>query len=231
MRSTYAVHTVGDRTKLPLPSRMWRVYRPRRYTILFYSLLAMLIALPATETLGFPQVVARLLFALCLIAAVMPSASRGQATIFLGAVLILIVLRFVSESDEVPINFGPVLALYGLTGLLAAASTLRYAVQSTEVDSETVYAVLSTYLLAGLFFGVIYSAIEFMQPGSFSGPDPFTETSAIYYSFVTLATLGYGDFLPRTDLARGIATFEVISGQLFLAVLVARLIGAFGFKK
>jgi hypothetical protein len=60
------------------------------------------------------------------------------------------------------------------------------------------------------------------------GPDPITELSRVYYSFVTLATLGYGDFLPRTDIARGVATFEVIGGQLFLAVMVARLIGAFG---
>ena len=70
-----------------------------------------------------------------------------------------------------------------------------------------------------------------MWPGSFTGPDDFTEASAVYYSFVTLATLGYGDFLPRTEFARGIATFEVIGGQLYLAVMVARLIGAFGTKK
>jgi voltage-gated potassium channel Kch len=58
-----------------------------------------------------------------------------------------------------------------------------------------------------------------------------SEQSAVYYSFVTLATLGYGDILPRSDIARGIATFEVIGGQLFLAVMVARLIGAFERKE
>jgi hypothetical protein len=87
---------------------------------------------------------------------------------------------------------------------------------------------LSTYLLAGIFFGQIYSSLNDIHAESVVGPDPLSDTSAIYYSFVTLATLGYGDFLPRTDVARGVATFEVIGGQLFLAVLVARLIGAFG---
>ncbi|MCL6741301.1 ion channel [Sphingomonas sp. RB56-2] len=160
----------------------------------------------------------------------MPNASKSQRWIFLAAILALVVLRFVAERDDVPINFGPILALYGLTGLIAAAGTLRFVVQSRQVDSETIFAALSTYLLAGLFFGVIYSAIEFMAPGSFTGPDPFDEATAVYYSFVTLATLGYGDFLPRTELARGVATFEVIGGQLYLAVMVARLIGAFGNK-
>jgi hypothetical protein len=104
-------------------------------------------------------------------------------------------------------------------------------VTSAQVDRETIHAALSTYLLAGVFFGVLYSAIEFTWPGSFSGPDTFTEASATYYSFVTLATLGYGDFLPRTELARGVATLEVIAGQLYLAVMVARLIGAFESSK
>jgi len=143
------------------------------------------------------------------------------------AILLLIAVRLVSERDDVPIDFGPVLALYGLTGLIAAAGTLRFAVTTPKVDSETIHAALSTYLLAGVFFGVLYSPIEFSWPGSFSGPDDFTESAATYYSFVTLATLGYGDVLPRTDIARGAAVFEVIGGQLFLAVMVARLIGAF----
>ena len=104
-------------------------------------------------------------------------------------------------------------------------------VRSRTVNSETIYAALSTYLLAGIFFGILYSAIEFTWPGSFTGPDPLTDDNAIYYSFVTLATLGYGDFLPTSPLARGVATFEVIAGQLYLAVMVARLIGAFGMSR
>lgn len=212
-------------------SPIWLAYGRRRYAILFYSLLVMLIAMPAASTLGLPQIAIKLLLAACLLAAVLPNASKRHRRAFLAAVLLLIALRFAAEPDEVPISFGPVLALYGLMGLLVAAATLKFVVQSPDVDGETIYAALSTYLLAGLFFGVIYSAIEFMWPGSFSGPDEFTEASATYYSFVTLATLGYGDFLPRTELARGVATFEVIGGQLYLAVMVARLIGAFGLTK
>jgi hypothetical protein len=212
-------------------SAAWQAYGRSRYAILFFSLLVMLIVMPAAGILGLPQLAIKLLVAGCLVAAVIPSASKGQRRVFLAAILMLIALRFVSERDDVPINFGPVLALYALTGLLAAAGTLRFVVTSPQVDSETIYAALSTYLLAGLFFGILYTAIEFMQPGSFAGPDEFTEGNAVYYSFVTLATLGYGDFLPQTELARGVATFEVIGGQLYLAVMVARLIGAFGLDE
>lgn len=212
-------------------SAFWQAYNRRRYAVLFYSLLLSLVALPAASMLGLPQILAKLLVATCLLVAVMPNVPKRQQSLLLAIILLLIGLRFVAEPDHVPINFGPVLALYGLTGLIAAAATLKFVVQSPTVDGETVYAALSTYLLAGLFFGVVYSAIEFMQPDSFSGPDPFTEATAVYYSFVTLATLGYGDFLPRSELARGVATFEVIGGQLFLAVMVARLVGLFAESK
>jgi len=55
----------------------------------------------------------------------------------------------------------------------------------------------------------------------------FSRTSAIHFSFVTLATLGYGDIVPRSDLARGLAVVEGIGGQLFLAVLVTRMVSSY----
>ena len=210
---------------------LWQAYARSRYAILFYALLSMMVATPVLNRLGFPPLAIKLLIAACLLLAVLPNATKRSRTALLGTLLLLIVVRFAAERDDVPINFGPVLALYALIGLLAAAGSLRFVVRAPVVNSETIYAALSTYLLAGVFFGVLYSAIEYIWPGSFSGPDEFTEASAVYYSFVTLATLGYGDFLPRTEFARGVATFEVIGGQLYLAVMVARLIGAFGTAK
>jgi hypothetical protein len=208
-------------------AKFWQAYGRHRYAILFYSLLFMLVAAPVAASSNLPPIVIKLLIAVCLMLAVLPSATKRSRIILVAAMLLLIAVRFVSERDDVPIDFGPVLALYGLTGLLAAAASLRFAVTSPKVGGETIYAALSTYLLAGLSFSVIYSAIEFSWPGSFTGPDKFTQSSATYFSFVTMATLGYGDFLPRSELARGVATLQVIGGQLYLAVMVARLIGAF----
>ena len=212
-------------------TKLWQAYGRNRYTALFYSLLFMLVAEPLAATFNMPKILIKMLFSPCLLLAVLPNTTRHTPIVFIVAILLLIAVRLVSERDDVPINFGPVLALYGLTGLVAAAGSFRFVVTSPQVDRETIHAALSTYLLAGVFFGVLYSAIEFSSPGSFSGPDKFTEASATYYSFVTLATLGYGDFLPRTELARGVATLEVIAGQLYLAVMVARLIGAFEVTK
>jgi hypothetical protein len=183
--------------------------------------------MPIAAAFGLPTLLIKLLLAACLFAAIMPNATKRTRSALILAVLALVLARFASDDGYLPVDSGLVLALEGAIGLLAAAGTLRFTVTARKVDSETLYAALGTYLLAGLFFGQIYWAIEKMRPGSLVGPDPLNELSAVYYSFVTLATLGYGDFLPRTEIARGVATFEVIGGQLFLAVMVARLIGLF----
>ena len=205
----------------------WRAYGRHRYAILFYTLLLTLLVLPIASVLGLPTTLIKILLAACLFAAIMPNATRRTRTLLFAGALLLIIASFASEHESVPISSRFMVALGGLAGIVAAGLTLRFVITSAKVDAETVYAALSTYLLAGIFVGQVYWAIERRWPGSLVGPDPTTELSSIYFSFVTLATLGYGDFLPRTDIIRGLATFEVIGGQLFLAVMVARLIGHF----
>jgi hypothetical protein len=191
----------------------------------------MLVAWPVAPLIGLPPTTIKLLLGACLLAAVLPEATKVTRRVFAIGVVLLVLARFASDRGNLLIASGWILGVYGLIGLLAAGRALRFAVSSRAVDQETIYAALSTYLLAGVFFGQIYWSLESAWPGSLVGPDDFSDLRAVYYSFVTLATLGYGDYLPRTDLARGIATFEVIGGQLFLAVLVARLIGLFQGEK
>lgn len=118
-----------------------------------------------------------------------------------------------------------------MLALLATAGALRHALRGQDVDSEKIHAALGAYLLAGFFFGVIYWVVEQFAPGSLTlagavVPGGIHVTTAIYYSFVTLASLGYGDVLPVSDLARGLAVVEVVGGQLYLVAMVARLVGA-----
>jgi hypothetical protein len=190
-----------------------------------------LLVMPLFVMLGIPKALISGAVAGCFLAAVMPNATRRTRTALLVTALIIIAASLASQNARLPVNSGLVMAVFGLAGLAAAAGTLRFMVMAKRVDSETIYAALSTYLLAGIFFGQFYWAIETLWPGSIVGPDPLTEQNSIYFSFVTLATLGYGDFLPRNDIARGTVTFEVIGGQLYLAVMVARLISIFAPNK
>jgi hypothetical protein len=220
----------GTRTAIH-QSAAWQAYERLRYTILFYALLLTLFMMPLAATIGLPALLIKMLVAVCLLAAVMPNATTRTRWVLLAAMLLLALAPFVPEQADFFHLTYSLRVVGALVGLAATAGTLRFAISTKEVRQETIYAALGTYLLAGIFFGQIYWLIESAHPGSLVGPDPVTEITTVYYSFVTLATLGYGDYLPRTDLTRGLATFEVIGGQLFLAVLVARLIGSFADKE
>ncbi len=84
-------------------------------------------------------------------------------------------------------------------------------------------------ILFGLCWGLLFALVEQLSPGSFNFPTH--ELSAdllrefIYYSLVTLTTVGYGDITPVTPVAQGFSNLEAIVGQIYLVVLVARLVG------
>ena len=205
----------------------WKRYDAHRYMILFYTLLFTLAAMPIATFVEWGASVVELLFGAILLAAVLPLGTPRRRRMLIAGVAVLLLARPVATEANLGGVSDTALGLWAFIGLLAAAGALRFVINATIITGEHVFAALSAYLLAGVFFGVTYWVIEVAWPGSFSGPSEFTRDASVYFSFVTLATLGYGDFLPKTDMARGLVVFEAIGGQLFLAVMVARLIGLY----
>lgn len=102
---------------------------------------------------------------------------------------------------------------------------------SDDVSAETIYGSISVYLLIGLAFAFLYMFMDFVDTASFPGDDMLagdvvqTLEGYMYFSFVTLTTLGFGDITPGTPQAGAFVYMESILGQLYLTVLVARLVG------
>ena len=208
-------------------SKFGLAYLRHRYRILFYTVLFMLIAIPILSALRFSGALIEWLLAASLLAAVMPVGGvKGRPYLLIGMLVVWLV-RPLAEWLENPLFLSMTLGIWTAIGLLATAAALRFAMRATAVDAEHLYAALSAYLMAGIFFGLLYFVVEQLSPGTFTSPIRLTQSSAIYFSFVTLATLGYGDIAPRGDIARGIAIIEGVGGQLFLAVLVARLVSLY----
>jgi hypothetical protein len=202
-------------------------YLRHRYTILFYTLLATMVAAPIFSALNFNGTLIESLLAACLLAAIFPfGAVRNRPYLLMGIVVVWLARLVTTRLDHRTLS-EMTLGIWTLIGLLAAVAALRFAIGATQVDAEHMYAALSAYLLAGIYVGLLYWVLEQMKPSTFSFTGEFSQASAIYFSFVTLATLGYGDIVPRADVARGIAIVEGVGGQLFLAVLVARLVSLY----
>jgi len=112
-----------------------------------------------------------------------------------------------------------------------------YLLRARRADGHVISAGICVFLLMGVTWAILYSLIEILEPGSFSFPPSDIEdiqlgvfssghtSSTFYFSFVTLTTLGYGDITPVSTAARGFATLEALTGQIYLVVLVARLVG------
>lgn len=107
--------------------------------------------------------------------------------------------------------------------------------RSKIVDAKVITESIVGYLMLGVAFGLLIALVVYFDNNAFSFPassfpvskDSPGISSYIYASIVTLSTLGYGDIIPNTPLARSLATFITISGQFYMAIIVALLIGKF----
>ncbi len=112
--------------------------------------------------------------------------------------------------------------------IFAMVMILRFVMKARWVTRDVIYAAIVVYLLMGVTGSIAYALLDQASPGSFNITDETLLHGSyvfVYYSFVTLTTLGYGDVSPLTDPARALAIIEALVGQLYLVVLIARLVG------
>ena len=110
-----------------------------------------------------------------------------------------------------------------------AVGLVRDLRSSGQVRLEAVIGVLSLYLLIGMAFGFIYGAVDrFGGDPFFAGGDPATVSHCLYFSFTTLATVGYGDFVSRSDLGHTLAVSEALIGQIYLVTVVSLIVSNLG---
>jgi hypothetical protein len=116
----------------------------------------------------------------------------------------------------------------GLMLLLTVILVVRRVLARPTVDLQSIYGALSAYLITGLMFAAFYAAIDHLTHAPFFADNQPASTQTFqYFSFVTLTTLGYGDFTAVQNGGRAVAVLEALAGQVFLATLVARLVSAY----
>jgi hypothetical protein len=213
-------------------SGWWRAYLRHRYGVLFYSLLLTLVGVPIIKAFGLTGMGLQFFVGLNLLAAT-PSIENKigrlvplvfvAAAVLLGVISIWIGHAALSTASLVAWT---VIALYAVFG------ALRFVLRSSTITLEHLFAALSAYLLAGVFLGSLYWGLDQVWPNSIvvSGPgasQPFHLAEGIYFSFITLATVGYGDMVPGNEIVRGLAIVEAIAGQFYLAVMIARVMSLY----
>jgi voltage-gated potassium channel len=172
-------------------------------------------------------------FAISLVAISAIQSMTGKKTIFIIGLILLFFLiiilwaSFISQSFVVNLFYYIIhITFFSYITINIFYSTYR----STTVNQNVVHGAIVVYLMIGLCFSFTYGLVEFLHPGSFSnisaasavGHRPF-----LYFSFVTLTTLGYGDIVPLTAVARSLAVLEAVIGQVYLIINVSWLVGLY----
>jgi voltage-gated potassium channel len=198
------------------------------------ALLFLLIALPLAQDLHYRDMlmVRAVVFSVLLLVGIWSLKGGGRlymaGMVFVVAGIALSILT--ANLDALPLKYGAALAMLGFL-TVAIIHTLRQVVFGTELDLNRLVGAICVFLLLGIIWAFAYSLLELAVPDSFrgfsAGHGPGFDTGWLYFSFVTLTTLGYGDITPVSATARTLAYMQAIAGQFYVAVLVAGLVSAF----
>jgi hypothetical protein len=206
---------------------------PRRHLVLLISLLFIFVISPFIVSYHYGPTILNIIAAAVLLAATY-AVSERRISMMIGLSLstVSIILTFWLAAAPahwlVIISHGSLVVLIGFF----AVTILGYVLGSGKVTSDKIYGAICAYLLFGYGWAFGYSLIEEVHPGSFTLPNPIDRHDLVgrvmemrYFSFVTLATVGYGDIVPHTPMARTMALLEAMLGQFYLVALIGRLVG------
>lgn len=150
-----------------------------------------------------------------------------------GIVLVVIadVANFVQAATNRHGGDGTTFIMFVLV-LLAPVAIIHRIIRHETVGLETILGSICVYVLLAIAFAGIYGAVNDIEPtGFFAQKVEPNNVDFLYFSVITLTTVGYGDLSPATSSGRVIVTFEAVMGQIFLVTLVARLVSLYGNKQ
>jgi voltage-gated potassium channel Kch len=201
-----------------------------KYAILSFWIIIIMVVFPYFVNGDFGLFLFSLLVSFVLITGVFSITGRSKyaivALVLIIPALILAWTSFIIDSKDVLI-VSKLLSLIVLA-LVTFSIFLEVVKSKSPIPKHVIWGAIAVYLLIGLCFALLFNLINIITPGSLIyGLDPGASLGFpdfVYFSYVTLTTLGYGDIVPTTAQARSFAILEAITGALYLAILIAKIV-------
>ncbi len=222
------------------PLADWPIVRALgRQRYLAFALLAFLCIVPLTDdnTHAGRLVIYAVLTLVFITGPLAVASRRWTLMVTLALAVLVLVSGLASILGEVEVAYRySLVAGIAFFSFLAVLLVYELLIDDAKVDAETLWAAVNIYVLLGLCFAFWYAALSQFEPGLFEGKfvnEPLRDQlrGFIYFSFVTITTLGYGDITPRTMGAATLTYLEALIGQLYIAIMIARLVGLYAARK
>jgi hypothetical protein len=209
---------------------VWRL----SVTHFLMALVLLLVTLPLVLDLPYGKEVEAGLFTVVFLSAVLAVGGRHRTLVVAGLLVIPAVAG--AWHDHLKLSFLPKelsIAAAILFSAFVILNLLRFALAAPRVDSQVLCAGISIYLMMAILWAFAYALAARLVPNAFKlmvGPEPdrpLAGFEALYFSFSTLTTLGYGDIVPAAPVTRELAILEATTGTIFVTVLIARLVSLY----
>ena len=203
---------------------------PGRYGVLLVVLIVGYL-LSAFITAHWVESLQVVIFTVAMVLALRSSSVSRRAVrvlLFVAAVGVPVFFALSLSSATGNVGTGIANVWTGLVLLAAVVLIVHRVLTFGTVTLQSIYGAFSAYLIVGLMFASFFAAMDHFAGGGFFANGEHANTQTFqYFSFTTLTTLGYGDFTAAENSGRAVAVLEALTGQVFLATLVARLVASF----
>ena len=207
------------------PVRAWRsrITDPsNRMLVLLLSLLLLILIYPFLQRSWLPGLVL-LVVILAAVAEVSDQRMVFRWAVVLGTPAFVILGLNIVGIEALGV---PSLVLTVVFFVYILVVLFRHILRSRVVEAEVLYGAIACYLLISYVWAFLYQILYILDPGAFSygAHEALTFFDFLYYSFITITTVGYGDLTPATDHAKSLAVVEAIVGMFYTALVIARLV-------
>lgn len=202
-----------------------------RFEIFFFSQIAILFGSLVVPSKMFETIISPILFQINLLAGILLLSKKKKLMWFVIILLIITAIVFGSDNsgtDNTSLGILEMLA-YFIFCVIVTLELIAQVWQSRRVNKNVIFGLVSGYISLGLIGFFICLSIELVNPNSFQGllSDISITENLMYYSYITLLTIGYGDILPVTPLAQKAAILIGLIGQVYLVVITAIVVGKY----